>query len=189
VPVEFDSAYERWGKAVQALVTARSVCADFAEAFWEVRGLGGGEPRVAAALIVDAPPRAEVGLRGEPLIVRGGPRSRLARQLGHPSLWGKRLDSKTYLEVIAALLGAAAQYDLVRQVPTNFDVDGWRLSASAVRLVAGEGWADAKPANAYFVDLYTTLADAIENGGGALFGIEGRERTAQVEQDQQQTIV
>ena len=61
------------------------------------------EPRVAAALIIDAPRRAEVGLRGEPLVVRGGPRSRLARQLGHPRIWGKRLDSKTYLEVVAAL--------------------------------------------------------------------------------------
>jgi Lhr-like helicase len=144
------------------------------------------EPRVAAALIVDAPRRAEVGLRGEPLIVRGGPRSRLARQLGHPRLWGKRLDSKTYLEVVVALLGAAAQYDLVRQVPTNFDVDGWRLSANAVRLVTGDGRADAKPANSYFVELYTTLAHAIENGGGALFGIEGREHTAQVEQDRRE---
>ena len=31
-------------------------------------------PRSAAALIIDAPRRAEAGLRGEPLIVRGGPR-------------------------------------------------------------------------------------------------------------------
>ena len=54
------------------------------------------------------------GLRGEPLIVRGGARSMLARQLGTRSIWGKRLDSKTYLEVVAALLAAAAQYQLVR---------------------------------------------------------------------------
>ena len=97
------------------------------------------EPRVAAALIIDAPRRAEVGLRGEPLMVRGGPRSRLARQLGHPRIWGKRLDSKTYLEVVAALLSAAAEYQLVSQVATPFDVDGWRLAANAIRLVSGAG--------------------------------------------------
>src|SRR5262249_19339268 len=66
------------------------------------------DPRVASALIIDAPRRAVVGLRGEALVVRGGPRSRLARQLAHPRIWGKRLDSKTYLDIIAALLGAAS---------------------------------------------------------------------------------
>lgn len=144
------------------------------------------EPRIASALIIDAPKRSEVGLRGEPLIVRGGPRSRLARQLGHPRIWGKRLDSKTYLEVVAALLEAAAEYQIVRRVATPFDVDGWRLAANAVRLVSGQGRSDGKAANSYFVDLYTTLADALESGGTALFGIEGREHTAQVEPERRE---
>jgi Lhr-like helicase len=144
------------------------------------------EPRVAAALIIDAPRRAEVGLRGEPLLVRGGPRSRLARELGHPRIWNKRLDSKTYLEVIAALLSAAAEYQLVRQVATSFDVNGWRLAANAVRLVSGQGRRDGRRANSYFVELYTTLADVLDQGGGALFGIEGREHTAQVEPDRRE---
>jgi hypothetical protein len=34
-------------------------------------------PRIAAALIIDAPKKAEAGVRGESLIVRGGPRSAL----------------------------------------------------------------------------------------------------------------
>src|SRR5713101_5149261 len=34
-------------------------------------------PRVAAALIIDAPKKAEAGVRGEPLIVRAGPSSGL----------------------------------------------------------------------------------------------------------------
>lgn len=143
-------------------------------------------PRIAGALIIDAPKRAEVGVRGEPLVVRGGSRSRLARQLGHPRYWGKRLDSKTYLEVLAALLKAAEQYQLVRPVATSFDVDGWRLSANAVRLVPGEGRSDGQAANAYFVDLYTSLAAALESGGEALFGIEGREHTAQVDPDRRE---
>src|SRR5439155_6175487 len=37
-------------------------------------------PRVAAALIVDAPRRSDTGLRGEPLIVRSGACSLLARR-------------------------------------------------------------------------------------------------------------
>jgi Lhr-like helicase len=144
------------------------------------------EPRVAGSMIIDAPRRAEVGLRGEPLIVRGGPRSRLARQLGHPRIWGKRLDSKTYLEVVTALLSAAAEYQLVRQVATPFDVDGWRLTANAIRLVTSEGRSDGRMPNSYFVDLYKALALALEGGGGALFGIEGREHTAQVEPERRE---
>ena len=45
-------------------------------------------PRVAAAMIIDAPKRAEAGVRGEPLILRAGSRSGLARRLGHARVWG-----------------------------------------------------------------------------------------------------
>jgi len=138
-------------------------------------------PRVAAALIIDAPRREEAGLRGEPLIVRGGSRSLLARRLGHGSIWGKRLDGKTYREVVTALLAAATQYQLVRQVPTSFDVEGWRLAANAVRLVAGEGRPDGRAANPYFAELYRVLADTLASGGEGLFGLESREHTAQVD--------
>lgn len=138
-------------------------------------------PRTAAALMIDAPKRAEAGLRGEPLIVRGGPRSGLARRLGHPSIWGQRLNSQKYREVVGALLAAAADYQLVRSVTTPFDTDGWRLAANAVRLVSSHGRTDGKRPNGYFVDLYTTLADVLSAGGSELLGLEGREHTAQVE--------
>jgi Lhr-like helicase len=143
-------------------------------------------PRIAGSLIIDAPKKAEAGVRGEPLIVRAGPRSRLARQMSRPALWGKRLDQKTYLEVITALLNGASQYGVVTSVATVFDVEGWRLKADSVRLVAGDGRVDGRVVNAYFVDLYTTLADALAGNGAALFGIEGREHTAQVDQNRRE---
>ncbi|MBV9203451.1 MAG: DEAD/DEAH box helicase [Alphaproteobacteria bacterium] len=142
--------------------------------------------RFAAALIIDAPKKAEAGVRGEMLIVRGGPRSRLARELGHPRIWGRRLDAKTYRDFIEALLQAAASYQIVRPVSTSFDVDGWRLAANAVRLFEGEGRPDGRPANPYFVGLYRTLADALGSGAVFLLGQEGREHTAQVDQERRQ---
>jgi Lhr-like helicase len=143
-------------------------------------------PRIAAALIIEAPRREEVTLRGEPLVVRGGPRSRLAKQLNRSEIWGERLSAQRYVEVLNFLINAAEQYQLVRSVPTTFDVDGWRLAANAVRLISASGRADDRPVNAYFVSLYETLSQALANGGEGLFGLEGREHTAQVEQERRE---
>lgn len=137
--------------------------------------------RHSAALIIDAPKKKEVGLRGEPLVVRGGPRSRLARAIGHPRFWGQRLKAQAYLDILGALLDAAEQYGLVRRAETVFEIEGWRLVANAVRLVAGQRRADERRANPYFVGLYTSIAEILTEGGDSLFGIEGREHTAQVD--------
>jgi len=141
--------------------------------------------REAAALIVEAPKKAIAGLRGEPLIVRAGPRSALARELRRGALWGRdqRLDEAEYRELIDGLLKAAESYQFVLNVMTIFDVSGWRLAANALRLVAGRPDPDRRAANPYFVSLYEGLAKALTDGEGALFGMEGREHTAQVEQE------
>jgi hypothetical protein len=143
-------------------------------------------PRIAAALMIDAPRREDVQLRGEPLIVRGGPRSRLAKQLNRAEMWGGRLSAQAYLDVVRSLLEIAERYQLVRRVPTTFDIDGWRLEANAIRLVEGTGRDDAKPVNTYFVNLYETLAHSLAHGGEGLFGLESREHTAQVEQERRE---
>lgn len=143
-------------------------------------------PRIAAALMIDAPRRDDVSLRGEPLIVRGGPRSRLAKQLNRAEIWGGRLSDKAYREVVRSLLDIAERYQLVRRVPTTFDLEGWRLEANAIRLIEGQGREDAKPVNNYFTNLYETLASALARGGEGLFGMESREHTAQVEQERRE---
>jgi Lhr-like helicase len=143
-------------------------------------------PRIAAALIIDAPKREEVSLRGEPLIVRGGPRSRLAKQLNRSEIWGERLSAPRYVEALQFLIDVAERYQLVRRVPTTFDVDGWRLAANAVRLVPGSGSSNGRPVNKYFVSLYEALSKALAEGGDGLFGLESREHTAQVEPERRE---
>jgi hypothetical protein len=71
-------------------------------------------------------------------------------------------------------------------VSTAFDRQGWRLAANAVRLVLADGRADGKPPNRYFWELYRTLADTLASGGDALFGLDSREHTAQVDQDRRE---
>lgn len=142
--------------------------------------------RVAAALMIDAPKREDAGVQGEPLIIRGGPRGALAKQLNQNEFWGRRLSAKDYTDLVKALLLAAESYQLVRSVPTAFDVNGWQIAANAVRLVQGTGRSDGRKPNSYFVNLYKTLADALTQGGDGLFGQEGREHTAQVDQERRE---
>ncbi len=143
------------------------------------------KPREASALMVQAPKKAEAGVRGEGLIVRAGPRSALAKALRSKSLWGadKRLREDEYALLISALLAAAERYGLVQSVHTLFDTPGWRLAAGALRLASVTELKDGRPPNPYFVELYTSMAKAMRNADDSLFGLEGREHTAQVEQE------
>ena len=58
------------------------------------------KPREAAAMMVQAPKKAEAGVRGEGLVVRAGPRSALAKILRSRRLWGagQRLREDEYSE-------------------------------------------------------------------------------------------
>jgi Lhr-like helicase len=142
--------------------------------------------RQASALMINPPNREEAGVRGENLIIRAGSRSALAKRLNRAELWGRRLPAKDYEELLESLLRAAETYGLIRSVPTVFDVDGWRLAANAVRFVAGHGAPDQGQSNRFFVSLYETLADSLLHGGNDLFGLEGREHTAQVDQQRRE---
>ncbi len=141
-------------------------------------------PSIASYLIIDAPRRDESGLRGEYLIVRGGPRSALGKKLNKEKYWGRRLTGEEYKVLIDNLLRVASEYQLVRRVSTPFDVDGWQLSANAIRLIHEESATEEK--NKYFIDLYKSLSDILINGGDGIFGIEGREHTAQVDQERRE---
>lgn len=139
------------------------------------------QPRQAAALILDPPRRNQINLRDQTLLVRGGPTTSLARELRSATLWGSRLKPKDYTELVNSMLTAAERYGLVTKVTTNFDVDGWRLMANAVRLVADEDANSEKETNRYFRQLYEAVAVGLKDERGFLLGLEGREHTAQVD--------
>lgn len=144
-------------------------------------------PRTASALMIDAPRRADTTLADEPLVLRAGPRSGLARDLNRKDLWGDRLKADDYRKLVSGLLEASESYGLVQQVATRFDQTGWRLRASAVRLVPGDGTVRGRgQPNPYFADLYRTLAATLDRGGEGLFGLEAREHTAQVDQERRE---
>jgi hypothetical protein len=143
-------------------------------------------PRCATQLIIDAPSRRDIGIRDEALLLRGGSRSLLARQLRIPGLWGVQLKPDEYQAVLGAMLAAAAEYGLVTSAATPFGngFQGWQLQGSVVRFhrepPQSRSGSSIGP-NPYFVSLYENLSRLLNEGPERLVRLEGREHTAQVE--------
>ena len=143
--------------------------------------------RGKTAFMLDAPPRRETGLRDEQTFLRGGPRSRLALQLNRASLMGERLRPDDYRAFMEGVLRLLTEEGFIRQVETWQDRPGWRLVPSAVRLLPGEAAIEKQPlGNPYFHHLYLGIAQSLSAGACAYFGLEGREHTAQVRQEQRE---
>lgn len=139
-----------------------------------------GAPTRATTLVVDRVEAADRMLGAEFELLRcGSVQSRLGKELSTGKLWGRRLKAREYKAVLKALLALAEAHNYVRGSVTSFEVSGWQLTPTVVRLVATAGIAGG---NRYFSALYGGIADALSQGGGALFGLEAREHTAQVDQ-------
>ena len=143
--------------------------------------------RERAALFLGARKKKETALREERMILRAGSRSRIARLLNRETVIGAKLGADEYLAFMGGLLGVLADEGLVSPVAGDGDIEGWRLSPSAVRLVPGNAVRDpAVRRNPYFHDLYTRVAIDLAEARSSLFGMEGREHTAQVTQRQRE---
>ena len=79
------------------------------------------------------------------------------------------------------LLHAAKNYGLVEEVSSPVGGIGWRLLAKTVRYRLRTGQQGAEVTNRFFANLYTSVSDALAADASPLFGLEGREHTAQVE--------
>ncbi len=73
------------------------------------------------------------------------------------------------------------------RVDIEADLQGWRLSPSAVRIIPGEAVrSGTAQGNRYFHDLYHHIAVELKADGSSFWGLEGREHTAQVSQRQRE---
>ncbi len=151
------------------------------------------KPRPSRWLFANAPTRRENSLRDEDMILRGGARSTLGRDLKRPSLWNNRggsrsIDARQYDEILNALLGAASLHGLVTEEPTPFeDRRGWKLNDACVRFFqADASKASITHENQFFREFYTAVASLFRRPDYALFGFEAREHTAQVDQEKRE---
>ena len=138
-------------------------------------------PRGRTTLFLKAPGKRATGLREERMILRAGPRSRIAHLLNRERVIGTKLRGDDYLDFLSKLLDLLVEEGLVTLASSDGDLQGWCLSPSAVRIVSGEAVRDQAPhGNPYFHDLYSRIAIDLGAETSSLFGLEGREHTAQV---------
>jgi len=138
--------------------------------------------RQAAALFLN-PPGRTIAARDEILRVRSGPTSALGRTLRASRIWGHRLSVEEYQHVLEDLLKALENEIIERSDTFAGEMNpNWAIYPSAFVFKLGNGVAAAGRSNAYFTDLYQTLARMLRERDPSLFGLEAREHTAQVEQ-------
>lgn len=144
-------------------------------------------PRSRTTLFLQAPGKDRVGLREEQTFIRAGYNSRIGRLVNRKGAIGTKLGKADYLKVMTGLMELLAREGLVSRVDIEADLQGWRLSPSAVRVIPGEAVRTGEAlGNRYFHDLYNAIAADLKAGHSSYWGLEGREHTAQVSQRQRE---
>lgn len=143
--------------------------------------------RRSTTLLLAAPGRRAINLKTERLLLRAGPNSRIARLVNREERIGCKLKREDWLAFMEGLMSLLAEEGLVVPAALEEDARGWQLSPAAVRLVPGPALHDEDArGNPYFHHLYLDIAEQLARGHSTFFGLEGREHTAQVSQQQRQ---
>lgn len=139
--------------------------------------------RQSSALFLN-PPAKSIVARDEALRIRSGPTSALGRQLRAGKIWGHRLSVDEYNHILKDLLEVLTNEILERRDSYAGEINpNWVIYPSAFVFKLGEAAATkSQGGNAFFAELYETLAEMLSRKDPALFGLEAREHTAQVDQ-------
>lgn len=148
----------------------------------------------ARYLILDKRPE----FRGVPRtdLLSGGPRSRLLKLVKMADVWkhtafaGQIHEWKEaeWAELILAMLQAASLYGYVHKHPVDTNIVGWRLNAAAMDWCLLADSDEASRVNAFFRQLYLSVAKLLQQPGHPLFDFEAQEHTAQVEPARRQLL-
>lgn len=138
--------------------------------------------------------------RGKPRmdLVTGGSRSRMLREVKTAAFWKETVlasqivgwkDSE-WIELVEAMLQAAALYGYVQKHSIEQKLVGWRLNAAALDWclpVDEPNVADTR-SNQFFRTLYPNIAELLRQKSHPLFDFEAQEHTAQVDAGRRQLL-
>ena len=135
--------------------------------------------------------RSEIRGRPRDDMVFVGPRSRLVRLLKQADFWveagladaARSWNGQEYADILEQFLGAASNYGYVQKRQLDARLVGWRLKASSMiwRLIDAPTNELDKPVNAFFRQLYLSVAELLTLPSHPLFEFEAHEHTAQVD--------
>ena len=137
----------------------------------------------ATIFMTDPPKRKEIKNKDEDRLLRGSPTSSIGKLLREMPFAGRRIELKEVPEIMEGLLKASENYGSVVKEGGPFGGMGWKLAGSTIQFALDETLANAELTNTFYVGVYSTISEMLDNGGQTLFGFEGREHTAQVEGD------
>ncbi len=143
-------------------------------------------------LILDRRPETR-GQKKRDDLVGGGPRSRLVRDIRFSDL-GRQHDLRStpgevLVEAVRAFLAVAQKGGCVVASQRDRGLTGWALKDTALAWRPGPPPEQADPRmNAFFRDLYTTVAEMLQSPGHHFFDYEAHEHTAQVDADQRKVL-
>ena len=175
----------------------RSVSSNYLREPW---ALSEDEKLAAWKYMVFAPLPDKLGKKAKrssisDVVVSGGSRSALARELKKKSTWAKitlltkKINDQNYPEVINAILSAAKEYGMVVAEEVEANVTGWRINSGNLQWrVVPEGQEQTvlqslAADNPFFRNLYRNAAGVLSQSTHHLFDYEAREHTAQVDME------
>lgn len=142
--------------------------------------------------------RPEYNGRPRTDLVTGGSRSRLLREIKTATFWKETAfagqvsnwQDTEWVELVEALLQAAALYGYVQKHPLDQQLVGWRLNAAALEWCLPDALlqADDSRANQFFRTLYLNVAELLRQKSHPLFDFEAQEHTAQVDASRRQLL-
>lgn len=129
-------------------------------------------------------------------LLSGGPRSRLLKQVKTAEIWKQTVfagqthewKEAEWAELIGAMLQVAGNYGYVHKHAIDGKLVGWRLNAAAMDwCLPSDNEGDSR-VNAFFRQLYLSVAELLKQPGHPLFDFEAQEHTAQVEPARRQLL-
>ena len=131
--------------------------------------------------------------QANPLLVAASSRSNLGLLLRRQKIWGSdfnylpQIKDDNYSDLIESLMSALLAYGLVEKVDVNQHATGYQLLGEfllwkpVIENTETDLTNQYSSDNAYFKNLYITIAELLSQGSRTLFELEAREHTAQVE--------
>ena len=139
--------------------------------------------RNASFLMPTAPRSGDLRRRDGEAILRASDRTNLAKSIRDRGYWGNTLNREEYFSVLEKMIEVAEEHQILRRVATGFELPGWQLASSAIRLFPAQSRKDMKRANPFFRELYQQVAGSLTDQVDLPHAFEGREHTAQVDHE------